>query len=206
MAFVYKITNKLNNSSYIGWTGKSVQERWKEHKFYALNKKSNRKFYNAIKKYGTECWDIYTLLEVNTIEEAKNAEIKFIKEYNTYYNGYNATFGGDGNNGIVMSSESNHKRSVALKGKKKPIGFNINRKHSDTTKIKISKSHEGKKKPWVKWSDTQIKKRSIIRRSLTKEQYENMLELRKSGFTTKYIANHLKVSNDIIKKWIHKEW
>ena len=31
MAYIYKITNKLNGKIYIGQTSRTVQERWKEH-------------------------------------------------------------------------------------------------------------------------------------------------------------------------------
>ena len=60
--------------------------------------------------------------------------------YNSYNNGYNSTLGGDGNNGIIMSEESNLKRSKKLKGVKKPDGFNIGRVHTNEIKNKILKS------------------------------------------------------------------
>lgn len=55
MAFVYKITNNINNKSYIGWTSKVADNRWEQHKFYAFNKISNSKFPNAIKKRHVHC-------------------------------------------------------------------------------------------------------------------------------------------------------
>ena len=42
MSFVYKIQNIVNNKSYIGWTSKTVDFRWNEHKKDAL------KFGNSI--------------------------------------------------------------------------------------------------------------------------------------------------------------
>jgi group I intron endonuclease len=206
MAFVYKITNNINNKSYIGWTSKSVDNRWKKHKFYAFNKISNGKFPNAIKKYGVDCWDVIILIEVDSNDTAKKLEIEFIEKYDTYHNGYNSTKGGDGNTSLIMSEESNIKRSLALKGIAKPINFNVGRIHSETTKQKISNKHLGMKKPWVKWSDEQIKKRAMTRRTLTKEQYDTMITLRNTGMTTKNIASQIGVSNDIVKKWIHKSW
>ena len=206
MSFVYKIQNIVNNKSYIGWTSKTVDFRWGEHKKDALKFRDNRKFYNAIRKYGTNSWNVTTLCEVENKEEALKKEIEFIVFYDSYNNGYNSTLGGDGNNGIIMSEESNLKRSKKLKGVKKPIGFNIGRKHSDKTINKISESHIGKKKPWVKWSDEQIKKRGLTRRSLNKEQYDLMCKLRTDGLITKEIAKIIGISNDIVKKWIHKSW
>ena len=206
MSFIYKIENIVNNKCYVGWTSKTVESRWNEHKCDALKIRDNRKFYNAIRKYGIEIWDVTILCEVENNEIAKKKEIEFIELYDSYNNGYNSTLGGDGNNGIIMSNESNLKRSKKLKGIKKPDGFNIGRVHSNETKNKISQSHIGKNKPWVKWSDEQIRKRGLTRRSLTKEQYDLMCKLRIDGLITKEIAKIIGTSNDIVKKWIHKTW
>ena len=206
MAVIYKIENRINNKCYIGWTSKTVSSRWIEHKRDALKNKDNRKFYNAIRKYGIDVWDIHMICEVDNKDLAIKKEIEFIAFYDSYVNGYNSTLGGDGNNGIVMSKESNAKRSEKLKGIKKPSGFNLGRIHTDETKNKMSSSHIGKSKPWVKWSDEQIKKRSMKRRSLTKEQYDIMNELRSSGMITKKIADVIGTTNDIVKKWIHRKW
>ena len=206
MAFIYKIENIINNKCYIGWTSKSVDFRWNEHKSDAIKIRDNRKFYNAIRKYGIDSWNVTTLCEVDSKEIALKKEIEYIQQYDSYHNGYNSTLGGDGNNGIIMSEESNIKRSKKLKGTKKPNGFNLGRIHSNETKNKISKSHIGKKKPWVKWSEEQINKRAMTRRSLTKEQYDLMIKLRSEGLITKEIAKIINVSNDVVKKWIHKTW
>ena len=206
MAFIYKIENINNNKCYIGWTSKSVDFRWNEHKSDAIKIKDNRKFYNAIRKYGIDSWNVTTLCEVDSKEIAIKKEIEYIQLYDSYRNGYNATLGGDGNNGIIMSEESNLKRSEKLKGIKKPNGFNVGRIHSNETKDKMSKSHIGKKKPWVKWSEEQISKRAMTQRSLTKEQYDLMIKLRGNGIITKEIAKIINTSNDIVKKWIHKTW
>ncbi len=206
MAYIYKIQNIINNKCYIGWTSKSVDFRWKEHKSDAIKIRDNRKFYNAIRKYGVDSWNVIILCEVETKEVALKKEIEYIKIFDSYSNGYNSTLGGDGNNGIIMSEESNIKRSEKLKGVKKPNGFNVGRIHSDETKDKISKSHIGKKKPWVKWSKEQISKRAMTQRSLTKEQYDLMNKLRGEGMITKEIAKIINTSNDVVKKWIHKTW
>jgi group I intron endonuclease len=206
MAIIYKIENTINKKCYIGWTSKTLDIRWEQHKKAALKNKENRKFYNAIRKYGTDVWDVQLVCEVNTKDLATKKEIEFIALYDSYTNGYNSTLGGDGNNGIIMSEESNKKRSEKLKGIKKQIPGFLGRIHSDESKKKISLSHIGKSKPWVKWSDEQIKKRSMKRRSLTKEQYDQMIELRSEGIVTKKIAEIIGTTNDIVKKWIHLKW
>ncbi len=206
MAFLYKITNTITNKSYIGWTGKTVESRWKTHKTDALKNKENRKFYNSIRKYGIECWTVETLCEVDTIAEAKSKEIEFIAFFDSYNCGYNSTKGGAGNNGIIMSNESNQKRSIALKGKAKDYDRMKGKFHSEETKQKISNAHKGKQKPWVNWSKDQIKKRAMTRRAITLEQFNKMHQLRKQGLLIKEIAKETNLSIDMVKKWLKKEW
>lgn len=209
MAFLYKITNTINNKCYIGWTGKTIQSRWEKHKNDALSFRDNRKFYNAIRKYGIEHWKVDLLLETLSIEEAKTKEIELIKFYNSYYEGYNATKGGDGNNGIIMSEESNRARSLKLKGVKKSqetIAKFKARKSTPEENKKRSLSHKGKKKPWVKWTPEQIEQRAMTRRSLSKDQYDRIHELRKQGLTMKKIGDIVGCSGDMVKKWLKRDW
>lgn len=206
MPFLYKITNLQNQKAYIGWTKKSVEKRWDTHKKAALKESKNRKFYNAIKKYGTENWKVEILLEVATVEEAKQKEKEFIRIYNTYNTGYNSTLGGDGVIGLPQTEEANRKRSIALKGIKRPRNWNRHRSHSEQTKQKISASHRGSKKPWVKWTEAQIKQRGMTRRALTKEQYDSIQKLRAEGKLIKDVAKEVGVSFDVAGIWSRKKW
>ena len=206
MAIVYKITNIINNKPYIGWTKKPLPVRWDQHKKSAMKHSGNRKFYNAIKKYGIDAWNIEILEENLEPIFAKQKEIEYIKFFNSYNIGYNSTFGGDGNNGIVMSEESNKKRSIALKGVPKNYNRFHNKTHTDETKLQISKFHMGMKKPWVKWSKEQIVKRAMTRRALNKEQYDEIHKMRSLGFTHKAISIQLGLTLDIVKKWSKKNW
>lgn len=209
MAFLYKITNTVNNNCYIGWTGKSVQERWNQHKNDAIGGRDNRKFYNAIRKYGIEIWTIETLFETPSIEEAKLKEIELIALYDSYYKGYNATKGGDGNNCIIMSEESNRARSLKLKGIKKSsetIEKFKARRSTPEENEKRRLAHKGTKKPWVKWSPEQIEKRAMTRRALNREQYDQIHALRAQGLTIRKIGEIVGHSGDIVKKWLNRDW
>lgn len=209
MALVYKITNLVNNKSYIGWTGKTLSERWEQHKNDALKNRDNRKFYNAIRKHGVDIWRTEILKDDLSLNEVREQEIKFIKLYNTYTEGYNATRGGDGNNGIIMSEESNRKRSIALKGVKKSketIEKFKKRRSTPEENLKRSMSHKGMKKPWVKWTKIQIEKRAMTRRKITKEQFLEIHNLRKLGLTIKEIGLRVNLNNHMVKKWLGKNW
>ena len=99
MVGIYKITNKLNNRSYIGCS-KNVEKRWVEHKYKAYaktpsNKEYEKALYRAIRKYGVNSFD-FEVLEECKKDEMYEKEIGYISKYNTFKNGYNETPGGEG--------------------------------------------------------------------------------------------------------------
>lgn len=95
MAYIYKITNQINQHSYIGKTEYvNPNRRWKEHLSEATKQRFNhRAIYRAIQKYGKENFSFEILEETNNPNER---EQYYILKYNTYHNGYNETLGGDG--------------------------------------------------------------------------------------------------------------
>jgi group I intron endonuclease len=206
MCIIYKITNSLTNKCYIGYTSKKVDTRWSQHRHRSFKKNLNCKFDNALRKYDVTNWIIEVLEENLSVAESKEKEIYYIQLFDSYNNGYNSTLGGDGNNGIIMSEESNKKRSCALKGKRKNYDRMHGKHHKEETKLKMSMAHRGMKKPWIKWSDAQILKRALTRRSLTLEKYNQLHELKLQGYTRKEISEKLQVSFDVVKKWSTRPW
>lgn len=97
MAYIYKLSNNVNNMVYIGQTTREdIQTRYKEH-LYASHQKSlkHRKLYEAINKIGFENFNILI------IEECENdlldeREKYWIDYYDSFNNGYNGTKGGQG--------------------------------------------------------------------------------------------------------------
>lgn len=206
---IYKITNTITSLSYIGYTKHPIEKRWEGHYKQALSENKNRKFYNAIRKYGIDCWILEVIDNPISIEDAKEKEIKYIESYNTYHKGYNSTKGGDGNNGIIMSKESNEARSKKLKGiKKSPetIKKFKERKHSEITRQKMSEKHKGMKKPWVKWTPEQCRKRGLTRRKITKDQYEKIHYYKSQHLKIKEISLLTNLSTDMVKKWLKLDW
>lgn len=94
--FIYKIINLINNKVYIGQTVNSLEQRFIEHKSHWKNNynSSNRPLYNAFSKYGIENFQI-ELVEKVEQSNLNNREKYWIKYYDSYNNGYNATWGGD---------------------------------------------------------------------------------------------------------------
>lgn len=94
MAYIYKIINDINSKIYIGKTQFSLEKRFKQHcKDSQKPQLNHRPLYNAMKKYGIEYFHIQLIEETKYPEEREQYWIKY---YDSYKNGYNATKGGDG--------------------------------------------------------------------------------------------------------------
>lgn len=105
MAYIYKITNNINDKVYIGKTIRDIQERFSEHcRDSKKDRYKNRPLYRAMNKYGIENFSIELIEETDNPEER---EIYWIKKYNSYSNGYNATIGGDGKSVIDYQKVAN---------------------------------------------------------------------------------------------------
>lgn len=132
---IYKIIFP-NGRIYIGQTTCSLKCRKQQH-LYEANRPSGERYsyklYRAIRKYSDQLrWEV---LYDNIPEDQLNiAEICAIYTFDSYYNGYNSTLGGDGNRGYVPSQETRNKLSIINQGKRL----------SAETKKKISESGKGK--------------------------------------------------------------
>jgi hypothetical protein len=115
-----------SNKVYVGYTGKSLEERKANHE--SDSKTSNLPFHKAIRKYGTlMSWGI---LEDNipSLEKAHELEKLYISEYESHKpnKGYNCTLGGDG---CVPTNRTRNKIRKSIKAlgtnpgklKQKPI-------------------------------------------------------------------------------------
>lgn len=101
MGIVYKISNPFNNKVYIGKTIRSLEERKKEH--LQDSKHKNCKLYKAFAKYEANSFS-FDVVESNIGEEnIGERERYYISLYDSYYNGYNETFGGEGESSVDES-------------------------------------------------------------------------------------------------------
>lgn len=91
---IYCITNQINGKQYIGKTISPIEKRFQEHKNERF-RSPDRPLYRAMNKYGVENFTIETLEECD-YKMLSERETYWISQKDTYYNGYNATFGGDG--------------------------------------------------------------------------------------------------------------
>ena len=169
VGIIYGWYNTKSEKWYIGQTI-DEEGRFKRHMDYAINKKDNTHFHRALRKYGLENF-VYCVLEYNVLKENLNLrEIDWIEYYDSYYSGYNMTFGGDGAKGVIMSKETRKKLSDALKGRKK----------SKETRKKLSESLKGQfvgeKNPMY---NKHHSKESIKKMSESHKGYQHTEESRK---------------------------
>lgn len=108
---IYKITNKVNNKSYIGQTRYTIEFRWRQH----IHKKDDTYFHRAIRKYGIENFSIEVLEECD-YSRLNEREIFYIAKYNTFKEGYNLTIGGDGNRRLLLDNNYDEIKELYLSG------------------------------------------------------------------------------------------
>lgn len=105
MAYIYSITNLVNDKKYIGKTTQSnPYDRWKQHIQLANNKNNlnesntahSMPICRAISKYGSDKFKFRVLEECDD-DKVNEREKHYIEQYNTAEGkGYNCTYGGEG--------------------------------------------------------------------------------------------------------------
>ena len=122
MAYIYSITNNINQKKYIGKTSQTnPYTRWKQHLQHAKAKDTTVAYSSihtmpivrAISKHGESNFK-FRVLEECTEESVNEREEHYIRKYNTADGaGYNCTYGGDG---IKKPKKywSNHPHSKAV--------------------------------------------------------------------------------------------
>ncbi len=101
---------------YVGYTSRSLQDRWKQH----IHISKNPKFplHHAIKKHGAESFTIETLYESEDEYHTLNyMEHHYIWLYQTHgsLGGYNMTLGGEGNPKGLTEKERKERRKAEKK-------------------------------------------------------------------------------------------
>ncbi|WMU08192.1 putative intron-associated endonuclease 1 [Clostridium phage vB_CtyS-FA70] len=151
---IYVAENTVNGKRYVGQTIRKFEERQAHHK--KDSEVCDFKFYRAIRKYGWDNFNWAVIVEgVESVESLNSLEQYWIKELDTFKNGYNSTTGGEG---CIVSAETKKKMSESRKGKhlseetKKKLserlkgrtGANYGKHFSEEHRKKLSESHKGK--------------------------------------------------------------
>ena len=144
---VYKHTSP-SGKVYIGITSVDVKDRWMSGHGY----RHNSYFENAIKKYGWNNIKHEILLTELSKDEAENAEIELIKQFNSNDRKYGYNIESGGNSQGRMSEETKDKIRKSRTGRKASletrmkISNNSKRENlSQETLLKMSSAKKGRK-------------------------------------------------------------
>lgn len=155
-ASIYKITNKVNNKSYIGFTT-NPKKRWYKH-IWSSTHDSCLYIHNTIRKYGIKNFTFEVIYQSWDVDHCLNVmEPYFIKLYRSYWktgNGYNLTLGGEGVLGHTVSeklkleiSKRNTGRKYTPEQIRRMSDNRMGYRHSEETKRKIGLGNKGKIMP-----------------------------------------------------------
>lgn len=129
MYSLYCIENKITGQKYIGITSLKPEDRWKKHQYaYKTEKKKNDcpKFYNSIRKYGIENFELSVLKQSEDASYIEGLEVKYITENKDLLNV------SPGGGGMTINSGWKHSPETIKKLKEKPPPM-LGKKHSPET-------------------------------------------------------------------------
>lgn len=227
MIGVYKITNIINGKSYIGQSI-NIHKRWKREIDDSNNINSRCYDYplmRAFRKYGVNNFK-FEIIEECEKEELNQKEIYWIDYFNTFFNGYNQTLGGDTSLrqpkekvvGVItdLTNTNMSHKDIAIKwdiSKEMVQGINTGRYWKHNVDYPLQK-RQNSKKYYCKKCGEEITKGS----NLCKKCYEISRRINSSkpdkdiliqdlydykGNFTK-IGQKYKVSSSCVKKWCVK--
>lgn len=123
---IYMVTNLINNKKYIGQS-KDIKKRFQSHHLSDYknphNCNYNTKFYQALRKYGLDNFEV-TILKLCSENQLDELEVKYIKEFDSFHNGYNSTEGGQFWSPDIHSPEVELKRKLTREKNKSLMSEN----------------------------------------------------------------------------------
>lgn len=139
IGYIYKITNLINGKCYIGQTSRTIEERFKQHlKDSKKEERINYPLYRAFNKYGLNNFEIIEI-EKCEIEKLNEREVYWIDYYNSFYDGYNQTLGGEGSSTLNLDEKEVIKKYEELRTLSKVANFY--KCSSDSIKIILDKNN-----------------------------------------------------------------
>lgn len=144
---IYKIQNKINGLVYVGCTISSLEKRFQEHLYRCLKTDYKSKLYNSIKKYGVENFTI-DLVDECDLSVIYETEKKYIQEFDSFNNGLNSTYGGEGCLGYIHSPDIRKKISEGTKNGNSHKGKTYEELYGDRAEEEKMKRKNSVKLKW----------------------------------------------------------
>lgn len=192
MVGIYKITNLINGKVYIGQSI-NIEERWKRH----CTTHDNCYIHKAIQKYGKKNFSFEILEEC---EEAvlNEREIYYIDKYNSFDEGYNMTFGGEGANHPMKLSEDQVDQIIKIlkegKFSEEDIAKLFSVSRNTISAINLGKSRKRKEESYPI--------RNSFSRTPSKEELIELLDKSQGNFNQ--VSSIYNVSKQTIYNWCKK--
>ena len=177
IGYLYQITNTLNGKKYIGKTNDMKRRIGRHYADLQANRHHSHKLQRSYNKYGKENFKVtYEIFDNITEEELSLKQQEYIQKYDSFYNGYNETFGGEG-------------KSTAIDFNTSILIYQIGQRY-DGIRHLLSKYFN---------CDRTVISGIINRQSLSIVQYDqNKLKelIQKTGITEKYLKENYKNNYD----------
>ena len=180
------LVRKDSKPIYVGYTSRSLQDRWKQH--IRDSKKPKYPIHRAIKKHGVESFTIETLYESEDGEHTLNfMEHHYIWLYRTHgsLGGYNMTLGGEGNQKGLTEKERKERQKTyreANKGRNKDYLKGYYEANKEKLKAQMKARYESNKE-----------KVKAQMKDYRKTYYEANKEKLKTQMKARYKSNKEKV-------------
>lgn len=192
--YIYKVTNKVTGKSYIGQTRNSIEFRWRQH----YKAKDNKYFHRAIQKYGVDNFEV-TTLECCDFEQLNEREIYYISKYNTFQNGYNLTKGGT----VYSPTRKSNNGYIEVDGKYEEIkGMYL----AGYSTAKISSLYNVDRHCIANiLKQLGVKVKSPNKININAQEFKELVEDYKSGFSLKSLAKRYGCSSVGLKEYLIKK-
>lgn len=134
---IYRIINVTTGKSYVGQSLHVIKRKVRHFSDLKCGRHNNDYLQKSYNKYGHSSFKFEILEEADGLSEAElnDREVFWIDFYNSYYEGYNLTIGGDGTKGRAFSEEERMIRALKMTGNGNHF---FGRKHSIETRLRIS--------------------------------------------------------------------
>lgn len=191
---IYIITNKVNGKLYIGQTIQSLNKRWRKHKHDY--KRLNYPLYRAMRKYGSENFQIEILTECINQEELDAQERDYTDFYGAWFH----------QKGYVLKA-GNGQGALSEEMKKQIAKTNTGKKASEETKKKMSDARKGEKNHFYGKKHTEEIKQKLSEIQFGKKQSEGTVKKRIEAWAREYdmispegIAVHIRNMNSFCRE------
>ena len=127
---IYKVTNKINGKVYIGQTIRTLNERKRDHLYYAQFDEGIQ-FHYAIRKYGASSFKWEVVCEAKDKETLNELERYYIQKYDSINTGYNMVDGGGNNVMFIPEIKEKHRLKMQSEETRKKISDTMKKKYKE---------------------------------------------------------------------------